>query len=84
MHIFGRLQERRSTAHHGAGRRLPVRNTARRHPLALPAEVWRCWKEMRNRHIAPTPITLGCMVEAVVSNGDTEGAFDLIHTDFAK
>jgi pentatricopeptide repeat protein len=42
--------------------------------------VWRCWKEMRNRHIAPTPITLGCMVEAVVSNGDTEGAFDLIHT----
>ena len=44
------------------------------------AEVWRCWKEMRNRHIAPTPITLGCMVEAVVSNGDTEGAFDLIHT----
>ena len=35
---------------------------------------------MRNRHIAPTPITLGCMVEAVVSNGDTEGAFDLIHT----
>merc|ERR1719454_1574373 len=41
--------------------------------------VWRCWKEMRNRHIAPTPITLGCMVEAVVSNGDTEGAYELIH-----
>merc|ERR1719253_1399361 len=41
--------------------------------------VWRCWKEMRSRHIKPTCITLGCMVEAVVSNGDTEGAFDLIH-----
>jgi pentatricopeptide repeat protein len=41
--------------------------------------VWRCWKEMRSRHIRPTAITLGCMVEAVVSNGDTEGAYDLIH-----
>jgi len=39
--------------------------------------VWRCWKEMRSRHIRPTSITLGCMVEAVVSNGDTEGAFEL-------
>merc|ERR550514_2592120 len=41
--------------------------------------VWRCWKETRSRHIRPTSITLGCMVEAVVSNGDTEGAYDLIH-----
>merc|ERR1719271_1868566 len=40
--------------------------------------VWRCWKEMRSRHIKPTSITLGCMVEAVVSNGDTEGAYELI------
>jgi len=41
--------------------------------------IWRCWKEMRSRHIKPSSITLGCMVEAIVSNGDTEGAFDLIH-----
>merc|ERR1719355_259898 len=41
--------------------------------------IWRCWKEMRNHHIKPTSITLGCMVEAIVSNGDPEGAFDLIH-----
>lgn len=41
--------------------------------------VWRCWKEMRSRHIRPTSITLGCMVEAVVSNGDAEGAYELIH-----
>merc|ERR1719333_1060146 len=40
--------------------------------------VWRCWKEMRSRHIKPTSITMGCMVEAIVNNGDTEGAFDLI------
>merc|ERR1719161_409922 len=41
--------------------------------------IWRCWKEMRSRHIKPTSITLGCMVEAIVNNGDTEGAFDLVH-----
>merc|ERR1719443_1195891 len=43
------------------------------------AGIWRCWKEMRSRHIKPTSITLGCMVEAIVSNGDPEGAFELIH-----
>jgi len=41
--------------------------------------IWRCWKEMRSRHIKPTSITVGCMVEAIVRNGDTEGAYDLIH-----
>jgi len=41
--------------------------------------IWRSWKEMRSRHIKPTSITMGCMVEAIVSNGDTEGAYDLIH-----
>jgi len=39
---------------------------------------WRCWKEMRTRHISPTSVTIGCMVEAVVSNGDPEGAYELI------
>jgi len=41
--------------------------------------VWRSWKEMRSRLIKPTSITLGCMVEALVNNGDTEGAFELMH-----
>merc|ERR1719506_779886 len=41
--------------------------------------IWRCWGEMRSRHIKPTSITMGCMVEAIVNNGDTEGAYDLIH-----
>merc|ERR1719327_2017561 len=43
------------------------------------AGVWRCWREMLSRHIRPTSITAGCMVEAIVNNGDTEGAYDLIH-----
>merc|ERR1719375_1848827 len=41
--------------------------------------VWRCWREMRSRHIRPTSITIGCMVEAVVNSGDTEGAYELVH-----
>lgn len=41
--------------------------------------VWRCWREMRTRQIRPTSVTLGCMVEAVVNNGDPEGAYDLVH-----
>lgn len=40
--------------------------------------VWRCWKEMRTRHIKPTSITVGCMIEAVVSNGDPDGGWHLI------
>lgn len=39
---------------------------------------WRCWKAMRTQHIKPTSITIGCMVEAVASNGDADGAYELI------
>lgn len=39
---------------------------------------WRCWKEMRSRHIKPTSVTIGCMVEAVASRGDVDGAYELI------
>jgi len=40
--------------------------------------VWRCWKQLRSQHIKPTSITLGCMIEAMVNNGCTEEAFELI------
>jgi pentatricopeptide repeat protein len=39
---------------------------------------WRCWKAMRSQHVKPTSITIGCMVEAVVSNGDVDGGYELI------
>jgi pentatricopeptide repeat protein len=39
---------------------------------------WETWREMRSRQIVPTSVTLGCMVEAVVSNGDVEGGYELI------
>eukprot|EP00408_Alexandrium_pacificum_P066515 CAMPEP_0171177104 /NCGR_PEP_ID=MMETSP0790-20130122/12071_1 /TAXON_ID=2925 /ORGANISM="Alexandrium catenella, Strain OF101" /LENGTH=903 /DNA_ID=CAMNT_0011641999 /DNA_START=90 /DNA_END=2797 /DNA_ORIENTATION=- len=40
---------------------------------------WDVWTEMRSRKIIPTSITIGCMVEAVVSNGDPEAGFELVH-----
>jgi len=42
------------------------------------AGAWETWKEMRTRQIVPTAVTLGCMVEAVVSTGDPEGGYELI------
>jgi len=39
---------------------------------------WKCWREMKSRHIHPGAITIGCMVECVASNGDPEGAYELI------
>eukprot|EP00933_Yihiella_yeosuensis_P044947 TRINITY_DN40241_c0_g1_i1.p1 TRINITY_DN40241_c0_g1~~TRINITY_DN40241_c0_g1_i1.p1 ORF type:complete len:1039 (-),score=195.51 TRINITY_DN40241_c0_g1_i1:111-3227(-) len=39
---------------------------------------WRIWKDMCNQHITPTSITIGCMVEAISSNGDVDQAHSLI------
>eukprot|EP00933_Yihiella_yeosuensis_P031951 TRINITY_DN25541_c0_g1_i1.p1 TRINITY_DN25541_c0_g1~~TRINITY_DN25541_c0_g1_i1.p1 ORF type:complete len:592 (+),score=122.96 TRINITY_DN25541_c0_g1_i1:479-2254(+) len=39
---------------------------------------WRCWKTMVSDDISPTSITIGCMVEAIASNGDVDGAHELI------
>merc|ERR1719420_513787 len=36
------------------------------------------WGEMRRRHVTPTSITLGCMVDALVSNSLPDEAFDLV------
>lgn len=40
--------------------------------------VWSTWRGMRSRHILPTSITLGCMIEALVSNDDIEAAYELL------
>mmetsp|Transcript_87787 Transcript_87787/g.145270 ORF Transcript_87787/g.145270 Transcript_87787/m.145270 type:complete len:441 (+) Transcript_87787:1-1323(+) len=39
---------------------------------------WQCWKAMRSQRVRPTSITIGCMVEAVVTNGDVDGAYELL------
>jgi len=40
--------------------------------------VWRCWMDMRSRHIKPTSPTLVCMIEALANNGCTNDGFDLV------
>jgi pentatricopeptide repeat protein len=42
------------------------------------AGVWQTWKDMRSRHILPTSITLGCMVEALVTNDGPDAGHSLI------
>mmetsp|Transcript_50 Transcript_50/g.173 ORF Transcript_50/g.173 Transcript_50/m.173 type:complete len:1071 (+) Transcript_50:102-3314(+) len=37
------------------------------------------WREMDERGVKPTSITLGCMAEALVVNGQADEAWDLIH-----
>merc|ERR1719502_1584710 len=36
------------------------------------------WNEMRRRHVTPTSITLGCMVDALVCNSLPDEAFELV------
>merc|ERR1719420_1332955 len=40
--------------------------------------VWATWREMRAKHIVPTDITLGCMVEALVNNESPDAGYELI------
>eukprot|EP00930_Biecheleria_cincta_P050441 TRINITY_DN3560_c0_g1_i1.p1 TRINITY_DN3560_c0_g1~~TRINITY_DN3560_c0_g1_i1.p1 ORF type:complete len:956 (-),score=215.22 TRINITY_DN3560_c0_g1_i1:175-3042(-) len=40
--------------------------------------VWGTWRCMRRSNVLPTSITLGCMVEALVTNDDIESAYELI------
>merc|ERR1719162_1940894 len=42
------------------------------------AQVHELWLDMKQRDVKPTPITLGCMVEALVVNGQAEEAWDLV------
>jgi pentatricopeptide repeat protein len=42
------------------------------------ASVWQTWREMRSHHIVPTSITLGCMVEALVTNDGPDAGQSLI------
>jgi len=39
---------------------------------------WDAWHEMKRQHITPISVTLGCMVEALVTNWDVEGGYELI------
>merc|ERR1719237_314577 len=40
--------------------------------------VWGSWQEMISKDVQPTAITLGCMVEALVINKETDAAWKLV------
>jgi len=42
-------------------------------------QVQQLWNEMEERNVQPTSITMGCMVEALVTNGRAQKAWELIH-----
>ena len=46
--------------------------------------VWMIWRQMRARCIAPTCVTLGCMVETFINNGKPEAGLALIHEMLAR
>lgn len=44
--------------------------------------VWEIWQEMLRRQVTPAAVTLGCMVEALATNGDPDAAHNLINNMF--
>lgn len=42
-------------------------------------ECWNTWREMRSRHVQPCAVALGCMVEALATNGEVEAGYELIN-----
>lgn len=46
--------------------------------------VWATWNDMKAKNVIPSRITLGCMVEALASNNDPEGAYDVIQQALAE
>merc|ERR1719263_1199621 len=41
--------------------------------------LWALWNEMEQRQVAPTSVTVGCFVDALVMNGCAEDALGVVH-----
>lgn len=48
------------------------------------SRVWALWREMEQRGVVPDSIVFGCMVEALVSNGQADEAWDLVRKQLAN
>jgi pentatricopeptide repeat protein len=43
--------------------------------------VWEAWNQMKTLRITPTPLVMGCLVEALVSNSDPESAYSAVQQE---
>merc|ERR1719262_1642071 len=41
--------------------------------------MWALWRQMGQRDVKPTAVTLGCMIDALVTNGRVNDAWDLVN-----
>merc|ERR1719389_1606950 len=41
--------------------------------------LWELWREMEQRQVMPTSVTVGCFVDALVTNGNAEEALGVVH-----
>lgn len=40
--------------------------------------VWDTWREIKTRHVSADSVTIGCVVEALVTNGNVEAGYEFI------
>jgi len=43
--------------------------------------VWEAWNQMKSQKVVPTPLVMGCLVEALVSNGDPDSAYSAVQQE---
>merc|ERR1719393_47915 len=46
-------------------------------------QMWTLWHEMGHREVKPTAVTLGCMIDALVTNGGVTDAWELVNQVYA-
>merc|ERR1719159_1635984 len=47
-------------------------------------QMWALWREMGQREVKPTAVTLGCMIDALVTNNKVNDAWKLVNQVYAK
>merc|ERR1719321_425320 len=47
-------------------------------------QMWALWREMGQREVKPTAVTLGCMIDALVTNSKVKDARELVNEVYAK
>jgi len=48
------------------------------------ARMWVLWRQMAQRDVKPTAVTLGCMIDALVTNNKVKDAWELVNQVYAS